>query len=210
MIDVVPTLATTSGGTTFCSGDIVTFIAGGGVTFEFLVNNVVSQAVSASNSFTTNTLSNGDVVKVRVGSTGGCIDSMMTTVNITTTPPITITPTNIDICAGTPISFTAGGGTTYQFFVNGVLQTTTGNTFITSSLINGDVVSVTGSNAGSCSTNIAANPAVVTSSASAGTISGNNSLCQGSTVQLSNNSTCLLYTSPSPRDRTRSRMPSSA
>ena len=187
--DVVPTLATTSGGTTFCSGDIVTFIAGGGVTFEFLVNNVVSQAVSASNSFTTNTLSNGDVVKVRVGSTGGCIDSMMTTVNITTTPPITITPTNIDICAGTPISFTAGGGTTYQFFVNGVLQTTTGNTFITSSLINGDVVSVTGSNAGSCSTNIAANPAVVTNSASAGTISGNNSLCQGSTVQLSNNST---------------------
>ena len=28
--------------------------------------------------------------------------------------------------------------------------------------------------------------------------------------QLENISTCLLYTSPSPRDRTRSRMPSSA
>ena len=30
------------------------------------------------------------------------------------------------------------------------------------------------------------------------------------TAQLSQISTCLLYTSPSPRDRTRSRMPSSA
>ena len=29
-------------------------------------------------------------------------------------------------------------------------------------------------------------------------------------LQATNNSTCLLYTSPSPRDRTRSRMPSSA
>ena len=32
-------------------------------------------------------------------------------------------------------------------------------------------------------------------------------LVQGSTVRARN---CLLYTSPSPRDRTRSRMPSSA
>ena len=29
-------------------------------------------------------------------------------------------------------------------------------------------------------------------------------------LQTANNSACLLYTSPSPRDRTRSRMPSSA
>ena len=29
-------------------------------------------------------------------------------------------------------------------------------------------------------------------------------------VTLNNNNSCLLYTSPSPRDRTRSRMPSSA
>ena len=29
-------------------------------------------------------------------------------------------------------------------------------------------------------------------------------------LQIENNKTCLLYTSPSPRDRTRSRMPSSA
>ena len=32
----------------------------------------------------------------------------------------------------------------------------------------------------------------------------------GYTVQVGHDSTCLLYTSPSPRDRTRSRMPSSA
>ena len=31
-----------------------------------------------------------------------------------------------------------------------------------------------------------------------------------SVLMVSNGSTCLLYTSPSPRDRTRSRMPSSA
>ena len=32
----------------------------------------------------------------------------------------------------------------------------------------------------------------------------------GDTVNVSNTRFCLLYTSPSPRDRTRSRMPSSA
>ena len=32
----------------------------------------------------------------------------------------------------------------------------------------------------------------------------------GDVIDSSNTSTCLLYTSPSPRDRTRSRMPSSA
>ena len=35
-------------------------------------------------------------------------------------------------------------------------------------------------------------------------------LQDGSAVQVRNTRTCLLYTSPSPRDRTRSRMPSSA
>jgi len=37
------------------------------------------------------------------------------------------------------------------------------------------------------------------------------SICRGMALEFSiNNTTCLLYTSPSPRDRTRSRMPSSA
>ena len=39
---------------------------------------------------------------------------------------------------------------------------------------------------------------------------GANILVSGTTVFKSNNGDCLLYTSPSPRDRTRSRMPSSA
>ena len=32
----------------------------------------------------------------------------------------------------------------------------------------------------------------------------------GTIIQMINHKNCLLYTSPSPRDRTRSRMPSSA
>ena len=36
------------------------------------------------------------------------------------------------------------------------------------------------------------------------------SVSQGKITALEQSDTCLLYTSPSPRDRTRSRMPSSA
>ena len=40
--------------------------------------------------------------------------------------------------------------------------------------------------------------------------SSNGSFFNGRIVRLVSNQGCLLYTSPSPRDRTRSRMPSSA
>ena len=40
--------------------------------------------------------------------------------------------------------------------------------------------------------------------------SANNSSSQSSTSSFQLSTSCLLYTSPSPRDRTRSRMPSSA
>ena len=43
-----------------------------------------------------------------------------------------------------------------------------------------------------------------------GALSIANASAAGSTITINDASTCLLYTSPSPRDRTRSRMPSSA
>ena len=42
-------------------------------------------------------------------------------------------------------------------------------------------------------------------------ISGNAQIIDGDTIKINSKKiSCLLYTSPSPRDRTRSRMPSSA
>jgi hypothetical protein len=57
------------------------------------------------------------------------------------TPPV-LTPTNP--CANTAVVFTASGGTTFEFFVNGVSQgpSSTLNTYNTSGLPAGTVVCV--------------------------------------------------------------------
>lgn len=59
-------------------------------------------------------------------------------------------PSNLTICAGTEITFTAGGGaTSYEFFVDGISVGTT-NPYISSALSNGQTVAVVGVDANNC------------------------------------------------------------
>ena len=194
--DIVPTLTTASGNGPFCTGDIITFLGGGGSIYEFLVNGVVVQGVSGVNSYTTNTLNSGDLIKVRVSDGYGCIDSMMMNIALTAAPSIAIAPNVTSICAGNPVTYTASGGSTYEFFVNGtsVQGPSATATYTTSSLVNGDIVSVTGSNASSCSVNVIAATVAVSNTPTAGTVSGSNALCIGSTTVLSTSSTVTTGT----------------
>jgi len=74
-------------------------------------------------------------------------------ITVNSSPTATLTRTNPDsfICLGTSVTFTAGGGTNYNFRVQGTtVQNGTGNTYTTTTLGNGQVVSVIVSNTTGC------------------------------------------------------------
>ncbi|RZK98947.1 MAG: T9SS type B sorting domain-containing protein, partial [Hymenobacter sp.] len=143
---------------TQCAGLPITFTpvptnAGGSPTYRWFVNNV---PVASGPTFTSSTLTNGDVVRVEVTPTVGfCATSLAiasVTVNLTLTaqPTATIrTQTVLPICAGSPVEFlidnttNASTSPTYQWQVNGVnVAGATGPTFTSSTLTDGQVVTL--------------------------------------------------------------------
>ncbi len=142
-----------------CAGTSVTFTAApanGGTTptYQWQINGVNVGGATAS-TFSTTTLINGDIVTVILSSNASCASPVTATstgitmvVNPIVVPSVSITSTGATICAGDPVTFTASptnGGTTptYQWQVNGVnVGGATSSTFTSSSLVNGDLVTV--------------------------------------------------------------------
>lgn len=137
-----------------CMGDFINFTAGGGVQYEFSVNGVVAQAMSATNTFATATLTNGASVTVRVIDANNC-EAVSTPIVVTVNPlPFTSIVANpaTPVCPGTPITFTGGGAVQYEFKLNGIVVQPRSNTatYTLATPANGDVVAVVGYNAHNC------------------------------------------------------------
>jgi gliding motility-associated-like protein len=192
-------------GNTICAGSPVTFTAspvnGGSPSYQWQVNGSNIGGATAA-TFSSSTLSNGDVVTVVMTSTAACAtpatvtsNSITMTVNPVLTPSVSISanPGNT-ICAGSPVTFTAspvnGGSPSYQWQVNGSnIGGATAATFSSSTFSNGDVVTVVMTSTAACAT-----PATVTSNSITMTvnpvltpsvsISANpgNTICAGSPV----------------------------
>ncbi len=157
-----------------CSGTNVTFTAnitngGGAPVYQWQVNGV-NVGVN-SNTYSSTTLNNGDVITCILTSNAPCaVPTTVTSNNIVMTVTPTVIPTiNIvaipagPICAGTNVDFTAnitngGAAPTYQWQVNGVNVGTNLNTYSSTTLNNGDVVTCILTSNAPC-----ANPANVTS-----------------------------------------------
>jgi hypothetical protein len=149
----LPTVTLSADDTSVCVGETITFTAGGGTSYEFLVNGVSQGAASATNTFASNTFVNGDEVVVYVTNENGCIDSSAAiAVTIYALPTPTLSADDASVCIGETITFTAGGGVAYEFFVNGGSQgaASATNTFATNSLADGDNVTVEVTNANGC------------------------------------------------------------
>ena len=161
-------------GNTICTGTNVTFTAtptnGGTPSYQWKVNGV--NAGTNSSTFQSSTLVNGDVVTVVMTSSLACANPTTATSNTitmvvtgTVAPSVSIAaaPGNT-ICTGTNVTFTAtptnGGTPSYQWKVNGVNAGTNSNTFQSSTLVNGDAVTVVMTSSLAC-----ANPATATSNA---------------------------------------------
>ncbi len=172
---------------TICSGTSVTFTASGGTTYNFRIGGVTVQN-GILNTYTTTSLTNGQVVDVVVTASGGC-SATSTPIPMTVHPlPVpTISSSDPDniFCAGTPVTFTASGGSIYNFRVDGVsVQSGASNIYTTSSLTNGQTVDVIVTNSNGCSATSAGiintvNPVPVPGLTSS---DPDNTFCAGTTV----------------------------
>ncbi|HMC99108.1 MAG TPA: gliding motility-associated C-terminal domain-containing protein, partial [Ferruginibacter sp.] len=141
-----------------CGGTSVSFVATavtngtGTVTYTFKVNGTTVQS-GASNSYSTTTLANGDVVNCSILITGGAclatnsVSSNSITANILSNQnaSLSIAASANNICPFTSVTFTAnatngGAGARYQWKVNGNNAGTNSSTFVTTTLNNGDIV----------------------------------------------------------------------
>jgi len=172
---VTPSVTITASATTFCSGTNVTFTAtptngGSAPTYQWQVNGV--NIGQNSNVFTSNSLTNADVVKVIMTSNAGCVSSATATSNsipVTVTagaaPSVSITASPATICTGAPATFTAipvngGNAPTYQWQVNGVNVGQNSSTFTTNTLTNGSIVKVILTSNASCAPGASATSAI--------------------------------------------------
>src|SRR4029079_6676370 len=117
-------------------------------------------------------------------------------ITITTTsvtPSVTITSSTTSICSGGSVTVTAtptngGSKPTYQWMINGVnVAGQTTSTFITSTLANGNLVSVIMTSNDPCAnpTTATSNPITITTTSvtpSVNITSGSTSICGGSSV----------------------------
>lgn len=149
----IPTLTISETDSSYCAGTSVIFTAGGGTSYDFRIGGVIAQTGS-SNIFTTNLLTNGQVVDVIVTDAIGCqatSSGITNTVFALPTPTLSSSENDNAFCLGSPVTFTAGGGTLYDFRIDEAsVQTGTSNTYITSSLANNQVLTVMVTNLEGC------------------------------------------------------------
>ena len=166
-VGAVPVSATISASPSnvVCSGDPVTFTAtptNGGTTptYQWKVNGV--NAGTNSPTFSSASLSNNAIVTVVLTSSETCVtnnpatsNAITMSVSATSSPSVSVSASATTICSGTSVTFTAtptnGGATpSYQWKVNGSNVGTNASTYASSSLVNGDVVSVTMTSSSGC------------------------------------------------------------
>lgn len=149
-----PTVTLTANDTSICKGQVVTFSATSGLAnYDFYLNSTDINT-AATPSYSTASLLNNDQIYVVGTSSNGCIGTSSTiTMNVFDYPVATLSasPDTI-IVVGTNVTFTAGGIGNYQFYLNGAIvqSYSTNNKFSSTTLNNGDKISVTVKNTNGC------------------------------------------------------------
>ena len=149
---------------TLCQGESIAFEISPNsatATYTFLVNGDVKQTAYGNNTFTSSTIganaiADGDVITIQMIDSNGCItdaSSESITVSVNNPPITTMTSTAPEgyFCDGELITFTATGGPSYQWLINGTPQSGATLSSFTTALNDGDTVKIIVTNASGCS-----------------------------------------------------------
>lgn len=209
------TIAITAGSNPMCAGSSVTFTAtavnGGTPTYEWRVNNVV--VGSNSPTYTTTSLTNGQIVTCVMYPSANCTtlasvtsNTITVTVNPVLTPTVSIAITggSNPSCAGNVISFTAtssnGGSPSFQWKINTSNAGTNSPTFSTTTLTNGQTVTCVMTSTATCASpgTVTSNGITVTINALPAVSAANATGCQGIPVTLTGNPSGGTFSVPNP------------
>jgi hypothetical protein len=169
VVSNAPTLTATTSNFSICSGSSATLTAGGAVNYTWSPIGIttVSVVVSPTTS-TTYTLT---------GSNGTCASTKTVNVSVSTTPTITTTGSGSTVCAGTSVTLTANGASSYTWMPGSISGATVAVTPTT-----GTTYTVTGKNGICASTNtLTVN---VSSGLSLSATASSTSVCSGSSATL--------------------------
>ncbi len=186
---IVSLAITSPNGNTPCLGQTVEFTATSGyVNYVFYVNGIEIQN-SASNMYVTDALSSGDQVTVLAQSVSDCSGSsapQMVTFNPLPVATLVSDQPGNTACPGQLVTFTAGGGATYEFMVEGISQgaASANNTFsMTAPLAGSSTISVAVTDGNGC-----VNTAIVElllHDLPVLSLGADQSVCQGASVTIS-------------------------
>jgi Ig-like domain CHU_C associated/Secretion system C-terminal sorting domain/GEVED domain len=176
-VNVLPTVTAITTDSVICRGDVVTLTGAGATTYVW--DNSVTNALPF-NPIATITY---NVIGTDVN---GCTNTAATTVTVNALPVVTATPSTSTICAGSLLTLTGGGATTYVWD-NSVIDTVafTATTTTTYNVIGTDLNGC--SNSASVLVTVNAQPTVTAASSATGTI------CAGTMVTLSGSGSAIAY-----------------
>ena len=204
---VTPLVSIAASQNNVCAGTSITFTAtpsngGAAPTYQWKLNS--NPVGTNSSTYSNSSLVNGDVVSCEMTSNANCLSKSTATsndvtmlINANVTPSVSIAEDQNNVCEGTSITFTAtptnGGTPSYQWKVDGNIVGTNSSTFSSSSLVNGEVVTVEMTSNATCAT-----PGTVTSNGVTAAIiskltptisivEGSNNVCAGDSVAFTSN-----------------------
>src|SRR5450759_4815656 len=204
---ITATFTSSDADNSFCAGTSVTFTAGGGANYNFRVNGTSVQN-SGSMTYTTTTLSNGQIVDVIVTNAGGCT---VTSAGITNTVLALPTPTlagPTPVCVGVAgkVYTTEAGMSNYIWTVSAGGTITagggTGNNTVTVTwtTTGAKTVTVNYTNANGCTATSPTTYNLTVNALPVATASNNGPLCVGSALNLTGGAagmTTYSWTGPS-------------
>lgn len=166
---------------TICAGATQVLTASGGTTYEWFRNGISQGPPSASATFSATLAGNYTVIIFSGGCSGPASNS--STLTVTPLPSGSITPSSASFCAGGSQLLTASGGTSYEWYINGVSQGPPSASATFSATVNGIYSARIINN--NCNANASNSVTVTVQPLPVGNITpANGSICSGGSVVL--------------------------
>ncbi len=145
-VNSLPTVTATALTDTVCSGDTTSLFAGGASTFQWWPGASLS---STSGSHVIASPLTATIYNVEGTDTNGCKDTAQVSVNVISSPSVSASVSNPDICSGASTAITASGALSYQWSPSAGLNQTTGSS-VSATPSNTVTYTVTGTSANGC------------------------------------------------------------
>ncbi|MBK7666110.1 MAG: gliding motility-associated C-terminal domain-containing protein [Sphingobacteriaceae bacterium] len=173
-VNTTPTITAVSNPTSICAGSSATLTSSGATSYTWMPGSLSGGTVTVSPATTT--------IYTVTGSNGTCSSTRTVQTTVNTIPTVTAAISASSVCAGTSVTLTAGGATTYTWNPGGL----TGVTVVTTPTAN-TTYTVIGSN-GTC-TNSANVSVTVNPSPTLTAVANPTSICSGAGTTVTLTST---------------------